>query len=244
MQANEAALGAPPVCVIPALNAGPSVGGVIASVRRAVPGVVIVAVDDGSTDETRSVLQRAADHVIAFGVNRGKGAALRAAFALVAERYPSSAVLTIDADGQHDAAFAPRLLDALATADIVIGTRAIDAGHVPPHRRVANRLSTAATRAVTRCVIHDSQSGFRAFRPGLVSAIAARGDRYEFETDFLVRAARNGYSVAEVAVPTIYGPPSHFRELRDAWLVARVLWSHRAAVFHRAAATRSSTLSN
>ena len=244
MQASAGALNAPPVCVIPALDSAPSVGGVIAAVRRAVPGVVIVAVDDGSTDDTRAVMQRAADHVIAFDVNRGKGAALRAAFALVAEQYASSPVVTIDADGQHDAAFAPRLLDALATADIVIGTRAIDAGHVPPHRRVANRLSTAATRAVTRCVIHDSQSGFRALRPGLVGTIAARGDRYEFETDFLVRAARQGYTIAEVAVPTIYGPPSHFRELRDAWLVARVLWSHRAAVFHRAAVTRPGALAS
>ena len=242
MQANEAALAAPPVCIIPALDSAASVGGVIAAVRRAVPGVVIVAVDDGSTDDTRAVLRRAADHVIAFDVNRGKGAALRAAFALVAAQYASSPVLTIDADGQHDAAFAPRLLDALATADIVIGTRAIDAGHVPPHRRVANRISTAATRAVTRCTIHDSQSGFRALRPGLVGTIVARGDRYEFETDFLVRAARQGYTIAEVAVPTIYGPPSHFRELRDAWLVARVLWSHRGAVFHRAAAARPNAL--
>jgi glycosyltransferase involved in cell wall biosynthesis len=242
MQASAAAVAAPPVCIIPALDSADSVGGVITAVRRAVRGVVIVAVDDGSTDETRPVLRRAADHVIVFDVNRGKGAALRAAFGLVAAQYASSPVLTIDADGQHDAAFAPRLLDALASADIVIGTRAIDAGQVPPHRRVANRLSTAATRAVTRCTIHDSQSGFRALRPGLVGAIAARGDRYEFETDFLVRAARRGCTIAEVAVPTIYGPPSHFRELRDAWLVARVLWSHRDAVFHRAVPVRQSAL--
>jgi hypothetical protein len=170
--------------------------------------------------------------VITFDVNRGKGAALRAAFALVASEFASSPVLTIDADGQHDAAFAPRLLAALAIADIVLGTRAIGAEHVPVHRRFANRLSTAATRAVTRCEIHDSQSGFRALRAGLVSRIAARGDRYEFETDFLVRAARLGCTIAEVEVPTIYGPPSHFRALRDAWLVTRVLWSHRDAVFH------------
>jgi dolichol-phosphate mannosyltransferase len=142
-------------------------------------------------------------------------------------------VLTIDADGQHDATCAPQLLEALAVADIVIGTRAIRAEHVPPHRRIANRLSTAATRAVTRREIHDSQSGFRAIRPGIVGVIGARGDRYEFETDFLVRAARRGYTIAEVEVPTIYGPPSHFRALRDAWLVTRVLWSHRDAVFHR-----------
>jgi glycosyltransferase involved in cell wall biosynthesis len=224
---------APVVCVIPALNAAPSVAGVVAAVRAALRRVVVIGVDDGSTDATRAELRRACDRTIGFERNRGKGAALRAAFALAAREFPASPVLTIDADGQHDAALAPRLIEALAVADIVIGTRAIGAEHVPSHRRFANRLSTAATRAVTRCEIHDSQSGFRALRPGLVARIDARGDRYEFETDFLVRAARLGHTIAEVSVPTIYGPPSHFRELRDAWLVARVLWSHRGAVFHR-----------
>lgn len=225
---------APVVCVIPALNAAPTVGGVVDVLRAAVPGAIVVGVNDGSTDDTRDVLERACDRVLSFAHNRGKGAALRAAFALAADEYASSAVLTIDADGQHDATRAPRLLEALAVADIVIGTRAIRADHVPPHRRVANRLSTAATRAVTRREIHDSQSGFRAIRPGIVGSVTARGERYEFETDFLVRAARAGHSIAEVEVPTIYGPPSHFRALRDAWLVTRVLWSHRDAVFHRA----------
>lgn len=224
---------APVVCVMPALNAAPTAGAVVDAVRAMLPRVVVVGVDDGSCDDTRVVLAGACDHVISFDVNRGKGAALRAAFGFAAARFPTSAVLTIDADGQHDAALAPRLLEALAIADIVIGTRAIGAEHVPVHRRFANRLSTAATRAVTRREIHDSQSGFRALRPGLVGAIRARGDRYEFETDFLVRAARQGFTIAEVEVPTIYGPPSHFRELRDAWLVARVLWSHRAGVFQR-----------
>lgn len=236
MRAGAETLGvdAPIVCVIPALNAAAAVGAVADAVRAVLPGIVVVGVDDGSRDDTRAVLERVCDRVIAFGVNRGKGAALRAAFQLVAAELPASAVLTIDADGQHDAARAPRLLEALAVADVVIGTRAIGADHVPAHRRFANRLSTAATRAVTRCEIHDSQSGFRALRPGLVGRIDARGDRYEFETDFLVRAARLGYTIAEVEVPTIYGPPSHFRELRDAWLVARVLWSHRGGVFQRA----------
>lgn len=225
----------PVVCVIPALNAAPTAGAVVRAIRMVLPQAVVIGVDDGSADDTRGVLARACDRVIAFDVNRGKGAALRAAFALAATEFPASAVLTIDADGQHDAAIAPQLLEALAIADIVIGTRTIGAEHVPAHRRFANRVSTAATRAVTRRVIHDSQSGFRALRPGLVGAVHARGNRYEFETDFLVRAARMGYTIAEVAVPTIYGPASHFRELRDAWLVARVLWSHRAGVFQRGA---------
>ena len=220
-----------PVCVLPAFNAEATVAPIVASVRRHIPGVFIVGIDDGSTDATRLVLRRACDHVICFDSNRGKGAALRAAFVFAADRFPLSAVLTLDADGQHDAAFAPRLIKALDFADVVIGTRAIDGAGVPPHRRIANMISTAATRAITRLRLTDSQSGFRAFRGEVVVAIDAQGDRYEFETDFIVRASRQGYRIAEVSVPTIYGPPSHFRELKDSWRVARVLWSHRAAAF-------------
>lgn len=220
-----------PVCVLPAYNAGETVAGVVASVRRHLRNVFVLGVDDGSTDATRGVLKRVCDHVICFDTNRGKGAALRAAFAYVAVSFPRSAVVTLDADGQHDAAFAPRLLDALDVADIVIGTREIGCPSVPPHRRLANMLSTAATCAVTRLRLTDSQSGFRALRGEVVAAVDAQGDRYEYETDFIVRASHRGYRISEVAVPTIYGPPSHFRELADSWRVARVLWSHRAAAF-------------
>lgn len=220
-----------PVCIIPALNAERTVGTVVASIRSVVPGVVVLGVDDGSTDATRAVLTRGCDHVIGFAENRGKGAALRSAFAFAAATWNLRPILTIDADGQHDTAFAPALLAALVRADVVIGTRQITGLSVPPHRRLANRISSAATRAITRCPISDSQSGYRALRPGVAAAIDARGDRYEFETDFLVRASHMGYRIAEVAVPTIYGPPSHFRELSDALRVARVLWSHRAAAF-------------
>ncbi|MFI5239665.1 MAG: glycosyltransferase family 2 protein [Gemmatimonadales bacterium] len=220
-----------PVCVVPAYNAGESVAGVVASVRRHLGDVFVLGVDDGSTDATRSILKRTCDHVIWFDSNRGKGAALRAAFAYIADHFPHSAVVTLDADGQHDPSFAPQLLGALDMADIVIGTREIGGPSVPPHRRFANYISTAATCAVTRLRLTDSQSGFRALRGEVVAAIDAQGDRYEYETDFIVRASHRGYRISEVAVPTIYGPPSHFRELADSWRVARVLWSHRAAAF-------------
>jgi glycosyltransferase involved in cell wall biosynthesis len=220
-----------PVCVLPTFNAEATVATVITALRRHVSNAFVLGVDDGSTDSTSSVLKRSCDHVLAFDTNRGKGAALRLAFEFATERFPRSSVLTLDADGQHDPAFAPRLLDALNNADLVIGSREIDCPSVPTHRRIANLVSTAATRAVTKLRLSDSQSGFRAIRGDVVASVHAQGDRYEFETDFIVRAAQRGYRIVEVPVPTIYGPPSHFRELADSWRVARVLWSHRASVF-------------
>ncbi len=219
------------VCIIPALNAERTVGRVIATVRRAVPDIHIIGIDDGSTDETRFVLEHHCDELVGFDTNQGKGAALRAGFAKAMLSTSIKSILTLDADGQHDAMFAPRLLERLSDYDIVIGARAINTKTVPPHRRLANLLSSAATRLVTKSNIRDSQSGYRAFRANVVRNVDAHGDRYEFETDFLVRASRSGYTICDVTVPTIYGPASHFRTFRDAWRVTRILWSHRGWVF-------------
>lgn len=217
-------------CIVPALNVATTVRGVVTGLRRSLPGACVIGIDDGSSDGTRVELRRVSDEVIGFDRNRGKGAALRAGFASALARGLNS-VLTIDSDGQHDPAFAPRLIGGLGEADMVIGTRELNTITVPPHRRLANLLSSAAMRAVSRCGIRDSQSGYRAIRADVVRAVSAEGDRYEYETDFLIRAARAGFVITEVTVPTIYGPISNFREISDAWRVTCTLWAHRGGLF-------------
>lgn len=211
-------------CVIPALNAGPTLGGVIAGLRRTLPESRIVVVDDGSRDDTRRVAHRAADFVVRFPHNRGKGAALRAGFA-AAGAGGASVMLTVDADGQHDPERAPVLVAALGTADIAIGARGRTAD-MPAGRRLTNRLSSAA---VARCIgrpVDDAQSGYRAIRAPVLAAVRPRGDRYEYETEFLILAARQGFQIAFVPIPTTYTPlvPSQFRLVRDSARIVGTLW--------------------
>jgi glycosyltransferase involved in cell wall biosynthesis len=213
------------VCVIPALNVESFVGVVIHGLRQSLPGAVIVGVDDGSSDATASVLREACDRVLLFTQNRGKGAALRAGIA-EALSLGGDAILSLDADGQHDPAYAPALVAALDSADIVVGARRRHATEMPMRRRVTNALSVAAARRLAGCDLPDPQSGFRAMRATVARSVDARGDRYEFETDFLLRAARAGFRVAAVPVPTIYGPPSHFREMRDGLRVVAMFCRH------------------
>ena len=218
------------VCVIPAYNVESTLGAVAAGVRAALGTITIVAVDDGSSDGTRLVAERTCDRVIGFPHNRGKGAALRAGFA-AALALGARAILTIDADGQHEPSRAASLLDALATADIVVGVRARDRG-MPLHRRMSNALSSRAISACAGCPLPDTQSGYRAMRRSVVHEVRPAGDRYEFETEFLILAGQAGYRIAAVPVPTIYGAPSHFRELRDSARVMRSIWRHRAGAAH------------
>ncbi len=222
----------PLVVIVPAYNAEPSLAKVVKDVRRNLPGAWIIGVDDGSTDGSRQLLRTVADETIEFDQNRGKGAALRAGFD-AAVRKGAAAVLTIDSDGQHDAAFAPAIVGALDRADIVIGTRDLSGKAVPRHRRIANMISSAATRAVSGGKVRDSQSGYRAMKADVLRMVHGEGDRYEFETDFIIRAARAGFTTVNVPISTIYGSPSYFREFRDAWLVIKVLWRHRAGVLKR-----------
>jgi glycosyltransferase involved in cell wall biosynthesis len=222
----------PLVVIVPAYNAEPTLATVIKGVRRNLPNALVVGVDDGSTDGSRQLLRTVADESIEFDKNRGKGAALRAGFDKALEK-GAAAVLTIDSDGQHDPAFAPAIVGALDRADIVIGTRDLSAAGVPKHRRIANMISSFATRAVSGGKVRDSQSGYRAIKAEVLRKVQAVGDRYEYETDFIIRAARAGFTTVNVPISTIYGSPSYFREFRDAWLVIKVLWRHKAGIFRR-----------
>ena len=212
------------VCVIPSYNAGGTVARVVAGVRAAVGAVTIIGIDDGSSDATREVLEAHADRTIVFPANRGKGAALRAGFAAALD-VGGQAVITIDADGQHDPARTRELVDGLTGSDLVVGAR-VRAGTMPRRRRMTNALSAAAARRLVGFELPDPQSGFRAINATVLRSIRAAGDRYEFETDFLIRAARAGFRISSVPVPTIYGPPSHFREVRDGLRVVATFLRH------------------
>ena len=139
----------------------------------------------------------------------------------------ASRVITIDADGQHDPAMAPQLIAALDDADVVIGMRARTRGTMPLGRRMTNALASAAVGAIVGVHVPDAQSGFRAMRREVLETVRAGGDRYEYETEFLIGAARAGYRIASVGVPTMYGAPSHFRAWNDSMRVVRTIWRHR-----------------
>ena len=215
----------PIACVVPALDAEQTLPVVLRQLRALLPDALLIGVDDGSRDGTRALLAGTCDVVVAHERNRGKGAALRSGFAAALDRDASAAV-TLDADGQHPPAFAPHLLEALTHADVVVGARS-RAGSMPLPRRLTNAASRAAVSRCAGCDVPDPQSGFRAIRSAVLRAVSPSGDRYEYETEFLILAARAGFRLAHVPVPTVYGPPSHFRHLRDGARVVRAIWRHR-----------------
>jgi glycosyltransferase involved in cell wall biosynthesis len=147
--------------------------------------------------------------------NQGKGAALRAGFRQ-ALADGADAVLTLDADGQHDPAEIPAFLSAWAAEprpDLIIGRRNFRA--MPPIRRLSNVLGGRAFSWAVGRPVPDNQSGYRLVSRRIMEAtlVSAEGG-FEFEVEMITTCIRMGGTIAWVPIRTIYaGEPSHIRPL-------------------------------
>ena len=218
--------------VIPAFRAAAALSGVVERARRQEPLARIIVVDDGSDDGTAQVAQASGAMVLRHGENQGKGRALAAGLA-EAVAGGADAVVTLDADGQHAPEAIPLLLQPIVagTSDLVVGARARDIGGMPVGRRLTNWLSSTLLSRAVGFAVPDSQSGFRAMRREVAASVLPEGGRYEYETEFLLLAARRGFRITAVAVPTVYaGATSHFRYGADTLALAAVFLRHWRAI--------------
>lgn len=222
--------------LIPAYDAAASIAAVVAG-TRAVVGTVIV-VDDGSRDDTAAIAERAGAEVIRHGRNLGKGAALLTGLRALAASGVARAV-TLDADGQHLPEEIPRLVAAADAAPgaIVVGVRQKAGFAIRRAARFGNWIADRLLRVVAGAPLPDTQSGFRVYPVATTLALGARGARFDFETEILLRAVRRGVPVVGVPVRVHYPPPaervSHYRPwvdtLRVIATVLRVLLDRREA---------------
>ncbi|HEV8403404.1 MAG TPA: glycosyltransferase family 2 protein [Candidatus Limnocylindrales bacterium] len=197
------------LALVPGYQEGPRIGAVVEAARALLPVVVI---DDGSTDDTASRAEAAGATVLRQRPNAGKGAALRAGFRYALER-DAVAVVTLDADGQHDPAEIPLFLEAFARArpELVLGRR--DFGEMPPVRRISNTLGGWIFSAAVGRRVADNQSGYRLIGRRLMTAMLDSTDSgFAFEVEMIARCIALGLPMTEVPIRTIYaGEPSHIR---------------------------------
>jgi glycosyltransferase involved in cell wall biosynthesis len=164
----------------------------------------VIAVDDGSTDRTWTIMQAAAatdSRVRAFRLesNQGKGAALRRAIQEV--RMPFA--LVQDADLEYDPRDYPTLLQPLVEgrADVVYGVRGFAGQTAFSFWFVmGNKAVTFAANLLFDCYISDLESGYKALRSDLWRRLNLRGDRFEIEPDITARVLRLGYRIHEVPI--------------------------------------------
>ena len=187
------------VALIPAYNEEATVQEVIRAVRTYIPEVVVI--DDASSDGTARAAREAGAVVISHAINRGVGAALRTGYRYALEQ-SFDVIMQVDADGQHDPAYIPKLLEALDEGyDLVIGSRFLNKSHQDYSwvRRLGIRFFTWLGNRLGGTDITDITSGYRAYRAEALRRLTRPPDKH-WAVEQTLEAARKGLRIKEVSV--------------------------------------------
>lgn len=201
----------------------------------------IVVVNDGSSDACRPVFDAVKSYprvtLLEHEQNRGKGAALKTAFAYIAEHFSAEeGILTVDADGQHLMPDCMNVCSAYeAHPDVLItGSRRFK-GKVPLRSRLGNGITRGVFRLTTGKRVYDTQTGLRAFSASRIpEMLALNGDRYEYEIHQLLHCCTKGTGVCEVPIETVYiddNSSSHFDTLHDSIKIYKVIFRFLGPTF-------------
>jgi dolichol-phosphate mannosyltransferase len=191
---------------IPIYNEEAHLSAVLDEVLRYAQDVLVV--DDGSTDRTGELLRSFHTvQTIRHSQNLGYGASLRTAFRAALDQ-GFDGVVTLDCDGQHEPARIPALVERLAGADIVSGSRYLqvfDPTQKPPEPR--RRINVEVTRWLNECLglnLTDAFCGFKAYRSSALRQFEITEDGYAMPLQVWVQAVARGMTIVEVPVPLIY----------------------------------------
>lgn len=196
--------------VVPTYDERDNLLPIAARLHAAVPDAHLLVVDDNSPDGTGQLAEELAVrerwvHVLHRAGKEGLGAAYTAGFAWAREQ-GFDVVVEMDADGSHAPEQLPRLLEALADADVVLGSRWVPGGEVvdwPRSRELLSRGGNLWTRIALGLPLADATGGFRAYRREVLDAlpldeVASQG--YCFQVDLAWQAWRAGNRVVEVPI--------------------------------------------
>jgi glycosyltransferase involved in cell wall biosynthesis len=191
--------------VIPAYNEHGRIGGIIRSVKRILPQVSILVVNDCSTDDTGSEALQAGAIVVTHSINLGYGAGLETGY-LYALKHGFEVVVQMDGDGQHLPEEVPRILNPVLNgeADIVIGSRYLSSQNTYKTsfvRRVGQRFFGRIFSLITKYNITDPTSGFQCLNRKAFDLFTCGYFPHDFpETDVLLMAHYAGFRVKEIPV--------------------------------------------
>jgi dolichol-phosphate mannosyltransferase len=218
--------------IIPTYDEIENIEPISARVLAAVPSAEVLVVDDASPDGTGALADKLALdeprlHVLHRTAKNGLGAAYIAGFDWgLAQDF--DVLVEMDADGSHAPEQLPRLLRALDSADLVLGSRWVPGGAVvnwPMRREVLSRGGNLYTRIALGIELRDATGGYRAFRREVLegidyAAVASQG--YCFQVDLAWRAVRAGFRVVEV--PITFAERERGESKMSGSIVREALW--------------------
>ena len=198
----------------------------------------IIVVDDGGGAEYKEIFDRirALEYctVLTHEVNRGKGAALKTAFAYYQANRKGMGVITADGDGQHKASDAVRMADEMRANDraglenVLLGVRDFSGKDIPFRSRFGNKFTSLVFRLMVGMKVSDTQTGFRGIpSQHLTYMLNIKGERYEYETNMLMYLKRWCIPYEEFKIETIYiddNKTSHFRPVKDSLKIYKLIF--------------------
>lgn len=199
--------------ILPAKNESAAVGTTVAAIRQHYPDAEVLVVNDGSTDATAAVAEAAGARVVHHPYSKGNGAAIKTG----ARAATRDVIIFMDADGQHDPADIPRLLELIEQGhDMVVGARQ-KGSQASVGRGLANGLYNRLASWMTGHRIEDLTSGFRAVRADKFREfLYLLPNGFSYPTTSTMAFFRAGYSVAYVPIHAAQRiGKSHIRLLRD-----------------------------
>jgi glycosyltransferase involved in cell wall biosynthesis len=211
--------------IIPAYNAGQTIDKLIDRVSRFVNTSDVVVIDDGSSDHTFETARTTGAVIQKHDGNKGKGEALKTGFRYAQRRdYP--AIITLDADLQHDPESIPGFVrKASGFSGIIIGTRKRNLKIMPVGRWLSNNLTSAIVSVLSGQSVRDSQSGYRLITAQVLRSVKLDSKKYDLESEILIKARRKGFEIAEIPIGTIYAEGgSSINPLIETVRFIRLMW--------------------
>lgn len=190
---------------------------------KAIGGMEIVLVDDGSGEEYARLFEQAEEMsciVLRHDRNLGKGAALKTGFRYLADQQEAEGVVCADCDGQHTAGDICKVAaeTLLSDTSVVLGSRQFT-GKVPLKSRIGNTITRWIFQISAGFRIQDTQTGLRGYPAAMLPWLCTvDGNRYEYELNLLLELKSAGFSIKEKTIQTIYengNKGSHFRTISD-----------------------------
>ena len=196
----------------------------------------VVMVDDGSGPDYKEIFDRAKETIgdkgilLTHEVNKGKGRALKTAFAYLLENTEDlTGVVTADSDGQHSVECIRKVKASLLDnpGSLILGVRTFNKKEIPWKSYYGNKITMKFMSYVSGVKVSDTQTGLRGIPKDFMrDLLDTEGERFEFETKMLLETV-DRYPIVEVPIMTIYDSKenhsTHFNSFKDSFRIYKIL---------------------
>ena len=207
--------------IIPTYNNERTLERIIKEVLEVTQSFDIIIINDGSTDNSKSILNKFRNIVTIaeYEKNKGKGFALRTGFKIAIGKGFKNAI-SIDSDGQHFPSDIPAILKEAANCEhtVIMGSRNMEQEGIPSKSSFGNKFSNFWFWVETSYKLPDTQTGFRLYPLGPISKMKLYTNKFELEIELIVRMAWRGVKFKAVPIHVHYDftdRVSHFRPFKD-----------------------------